>query len=402
MTEKLYMENSYITESKGKVLLNKKVGDKYELILDKTIFYPEGAGGQKGDKGYINDIEVEKAVLKDGNIIHITNEKVPGAEVDIKIDWTNRHHIMIQHTTQHLVSQCFYRLFDIQTLSFHASDDFIYIDLDIENLEKERIRKVEELANEIIRNNFEVKTYYPSDEEMKKIDFRRDPKVENNLRVVEIDSFDFAACGGTHVKNTGELGLIKIVESKRQNGKTRIKVASGDSALKDYRIKNDIALYFMEELSGNEVNIYKKYNKFIESIENLKEDYKNLKYKTFKLIKEKSIHELETIEDVNVLIYDFSDFDFKEGNNFLKEFKDDDVVVSLYSKNEDMVNFIISTPESLNINLNDLADLLRKSYNLKGGGNKNMIQGIFFVEENENVEEIIRENLKGIIKSARN
>lgn len=390
------MENSYLTELNANVLMNRKVGDKYELILDKTIFYPEGAGGQKGDLGTINGIKVEKSILEDDKIIHITKEKVPGSTVDIKIDWDQRHHIMIQHTTQHLVSSCFYRLFGIQTLSFHASDYYIYIDLDIEDLDKEKIENVEDLANDIIRNNFSIKTYYPDEESKKEINFRRVPKVEENLRVVEIDSFDFAACGGTHVKSTGEIGMVKIIEHKRQNSKIRIKVASGNIALKDYRIKNEISLFFMEELSGNENNIYDKYNKYEEFNEELKEENKSLRFKLNNLIKEKSIKNLKTINDKRILVYEFLDLDFKESNNFAKSFEDENIILALYRVNGDRVNYLISVYGYEDINLNDLASRLRESHAMKGGGNKNSIQGIFFIEENEDVLELLINEIQEI------
>lgn len=402
MTEKIYMDNSYLTELNANVLMNKKVGDNYQLILDKTIFYPEGAGGQKGDIGTINGVKVEKSILEDDKIIHITKEKVPGSTVDIKIDWEQRHHIMIQHTTQHLVSSCFYRLFGIQTLSFHASDDYIYIDLDVEDLDKEKIENVEDLANDIIRNNFTVKTYYPDEESKKSINFRRVPKVDHNLRVVEIDSFDFAACGGTHVKSTGEIGLVKIIENKRQNGKTRIKVASGKIALKDYRIKNEISLFFMEELSGNENNIYDKYNKYEESNEELKEENKSLRLKLNDLIKEKASKNIKTIGDKNVLIYEFLDLDFKDSNSFVKSFENENIIIALYKINGEKVNYLISSYGYEDINLNDLASKMRENYNMKGGGNKNSIQGIFFIDKNEDVNELLFKELKSIIKIDQN
>lgn len=397
MTEKIYMENSYLTELDAKVLLNRKVGNEFHLILDKTIFYPDGAGGQRGDKGTINDIEVIKSFERDDKIVHVTKKQVPGSTATIKLDWDNRFHIMQQHTAQHLVSSCFHRLFGIPTLSFHASSDFITIDLDSNTIDEDDIAKVEDLANTVVQYNFSVKSYFPEKESQDKIDFRRKPKVEENLRVVEIDSIDYSACGGTHVNYTGELGLIKIVESNKQNGKSRIKVLVGKESLRDYSLKQKIFNNLGEKLSANEENIIEKFDKYSEDFTDLSENYSKLKDEYFKLLKDKSMVNLNLVNGNNVIIEQFDKLGFNDANGYSKQFDDKDLILILYSQNKEVLQFLIKPCGKASINMGLLMDRLRNSYNLKGGGNKNLLQGIIFISRNENIKELFTRELNNLL-----
>ena len=393
MTEKLYIKNAYLKEVEANVLLNRKFGNEFHIILDKTIFYPDGAGGQRGDKGSINGIEIVKSFERDGKIVHITKEKVSGSTGTVKIDWDNRFHIMQQHTGQHLVSSCFYRLFGIPTLSFHASSDHLNIDLDTDSLSYEDISKVEELANTIIQYNFPVKTYFPSDEEKDVIDFRRTPKVEENLRVVEIDSIDYSACGGTHVNYTGELGLIKITEAFKQNKKIRIKVLVGNESLLDYSNKDRIFQNLSEKLSANEENIIEKFDNYKNSFQELHDSYSSLKNEFFLLQKEVSKENSVLLNGYNLLIEEFNRISFSNANEYAKLFEEEDLVLVLYNKKNEMVQFIIKRCGNVNINMELLMNRLRNAYNLKGGGNKNVIQGIIFISNEDNIENVFKEEL---------
>ncbi len=396
MTEKLYMINSYLNEVEGKVLLNRKVGDEYHTILDKTIFYPDGVGGQRGDKGWINDVIVEKSIEKDGKIIHITKDKIPGSTALVKIDWEHRFQIMQQHTAQHIISSCFHRLFDIPTISFHASDGFITIDLDTDYLENYETEKVEELANTIVQNNFLVKSYFPKEEDKSKIDFRKSPKVNKNLRVVEIDSIDYSACGGTHVNYTGELGLLKIIEIYKQNGKARVKVLVGKESLLDYTKKNNIVYNLAEKLSANSDNLIEKFDMHVESKISLSENYASLKNSFFQLLKENSMTNLEHLGNYKLLFENFYRLNFSEAINYSKFFEEDNIILILYHQNNELVQFLIKPCGNTTINMELLMDRLKNKYNLRGGGNKKLLQGIIYISKNENVIDIFRNELENL------
>lgn len=387
MTKKLFMDNSYLTEITGNILINQRIDDKYHIILDKTIFYPDGVGGQKGDIGTINDVVIDKSYEKDGNIVHVTSEKVSGSVGKIEIDFDNRLKIIQQHTTQHLVSQCFVRLYEIETIGFHCSDDFITIDLDVEYLDKNQIISVEDLSNSVIQNNLDVKTYYPSDEDLQNLPFRKGPKVKENIRVVEIDGFDFAPCGGTHVKSTGELGLIKIINTARQNGKTRITLVSGNLALEDYRIKSDIFDSISKELSANKDNLYDKFIKFKEEKEEISSNYSNLKNKYFELLKDKLI----SSEDSNVVTYNLDGMQFEDGVLLSKKFEDANKIFFAYLlESSKIIKILIKLPDNIDKDIKILKEELSQNFNFKGGGGSNSLQGVLINEDIEKVIEFIK------------
>ena len=395
MTNKKYLENSYLTEYEGKILLNRQVDDKFHLLLDKTIFYPDGLGGQKGDIGTINGINVEYSFEKEDKIYHVTSEKVPGSEGLILINWENRLKIMQQHTTQHLVSQCFKKLYNIDTLGFHASKDFISIDLNIDSISQEQIENVEELANSVIQNNLEVKTYFPDEKELELIDFRREPKVNHDLRVVEIETFDFAACGGTHVKKTGELGLIKIIDTSRVNKNTRITVVSGQLALKDYNTKNEIITKINYELSANTDNILDKFSSLVEQNNNLKENYSKLKKEYYFLLK-KNI--MLNNENKKIVIYDFSKFPFEDAQLLSKEFEDENVILAIYNnQNLNIIPLLVKVCGNLDISLKEFNNALKNKLNFKGGGKDHLIQGVIVNSKDSNIEEFLYSQLKNYI-----
>ena len=154
MTRKEYMFNPYLMELDARVLLNRKIQNYFQLVLDRTIFYPDTAGGQTGDIGSINGIPVEKSIIEGDKIIHLTKSKVPGSEVKILIDWEHRYDVMQQHTAQHLLSACFHVLYDAKTIGFHMSTDFFVIDIEIDHMDDIVVNRIEELANDIIRYNF--------------------------------------------------------------------------------------------------------------------------------------------------------------------------------------------------------------------------------------------------------
>ena len=160
MTNKLYMENPYLKEIHAKILEKKYRDKKYYIKLDRTIFYPHLSGGQPGDKGTINGYEVLETIEDNGSIIHVVEENISGVDVHLSINWDNRLDLMQQHSGQHLLSYSFDKLFNGQTVGFYISKDYVYIDIDIENITEAEIYQVEILSNKIIQSNFMIKSYF--------------------------------------------------------------------------------------------------------------------------------------------------------------------------------------------------------------------------------------------------
>jgi len=255
MTRKLYHDNAYQQEFQAQVRERVTVGNRLGLILDKTCFYPT-SGGQPHDQGTLNGFPVNDVFERedDGAVVHIVSgegkEPVPdkGATVQGRIDWKRRFDHMQQHTGQHILSQAFLRLLGAETVGFHLGARASTIDVDKAPLEAGQLEQVEELANTIVFANLPVRTYFLDREHMEGLALRKQPVVTGPIRIVEVEGFDVSPCGGTHVKATGEVGLIVITRSERHGPETRLEFLCGGRALAEYRrqkrIVNELANQF--------------------------------------------------------------------------------------------------------------------------------------------------------------
>lgn len=378
MTKKVYMENSYLTTLRAKVLSNEKINGEYHLLLDKTIFYPDGVGGQPGDIGSINGIDVEKSVIdkKTEDIYHILKEDVGDSDVTVKIDPDNRFKIMQNHSAQHLISACFMKLFKAQTLSVHIDIDSIYIDIETDELNEKMIESVEDVANTLIFFDFPIKSYFPKEDEIKNIKFRRTPTVHKNLRVVEIENFDIAACGGTHVASTGEIGIIKILNYIKYKKGFRIQLVAGFNALSDYRKKLDALQFINQKLAANDDNVIEKYEKRENAFEELNIEYSNLKEKIISIYGENLKNKIKNYKNFNLLISNFDILPFKNVHKFSTEFDEiENLVQIFYTRENNELKFLLKAPENIPINFESIKTYLKKFNDFKGGGSNGMMQG---------------------------
>ncbi|HBJ82167.1 alanyl-tRNA editing protein [Pseudothermotoga sp.] len=214
--------------------------DKFLAFAEKSPFYPDGKGGQLGDRGKIDTALVLGVEEREGLICHILDAPVEPGEHTFEIDYLRRKDIAIQHSAQHILSASFLRVADIQTLSFHMGEEFSTIDLDVPQITEVVLQEVEEMANEIVRSCIKVEIVETNIESARNLNLRKSlsEKVGEIVRVVKIGDFDLSACAGFHVSNTGEIGIIKIVSwEKVKKTLTRVYFLAGNRALRDYSIR---------------------------------------------------------------------------------------------------------------------------------------------------------------------
>lgn len=236
MTEKLYYENSYIQRFEAEVLACEKQEDYYEIVLDKTAFFPEG-GGQSADRGFLNGIPVSDAREKNGIVYHITSQPIhPGTSVLGEIDFKERFSKMQQHTGEHIISGIVHRRFGWHNVGFHLGSEIVTMDFD-GALNADELADIEYQANEIAFSNRKVEVSYPAKEDLEKLEYRSKIEIEGQVRIVTIPGVDVCACCAPHVNNTGEIGMIKIVDAQKYKGGTRVSMVCGFRALHDYRTK---------------------------------------------------------------------------------------------------------------------------------------------------------------------
>jgi alanyl-tRNA synthetase len=218
MTDRLYYHDSFLYHFEGEV---RDVSEtpRPAVTLDRTAFYPT-SGGQIHDTGWITSGTTkhrvtEVADAEDGRVIHYleaaAKDLVPGTHIRGEIDSTRRRDHMQQHSGQHVLSAAFVRLFNMPTVSFHMADDYCSIDLETLSLSKEQIESAERLANEVILENRPVDIRFVTRAEAGKLGLRKISATERDeLRLIDISEFDLTACGGTHVRQTGQIGCILL------------------------------------------------------------------------------------------------------------------------------------------------------------------------------------------------
>ena len=232
MTEMLYMKDidaNYIQEFDAQVIKQK---DDY-VVLDKTVFYPLG-GGQPSDTGYLvwNDGTTKsrvKEVTKKGIVKHHLEGELPEGEVHGILDWDLRYGRMRMHTAQHIISGVVFDEFNARTVGNQLYHDKARVDLHPVKFSNDDLKLIEEKSNEVIARSLDVKIYEIERAELEsKVNEERAnldliPKSIPRLRVIDIDGFDICPCAGTHVRNTNELGLVKIIK-KENKGKDRERI----------------------------------------------------------------------------------------------------------------------------------------------------------------------------------
>lgn len=243
MTERLYYTDSYLREFRARVL--DRSGDGATLYLDRTAFYPT-SGGQPNDIGSIDGTPVLDVVDEGERVAHRTVSPVDAAEVQCRIDWARRLDHMQQHSGQHLLSAVFIEQFGIETVSFHLGQEISTIDLEAPAVDTEKVTAAERRANEAVWENRPIVITY--EDATAAGDLRKPSDRGGTLRIVSIQGLDRIACGGTHVRLTGEIGPILIRRLEKIRNNVRVEFLCGMRAVRraraDYTALSRIAQLF--------------------------------------------------------------------------------------------------------------------------------------------------------------
>ena len=234
-SERLYYTDAYLVEFDAVVREVRTQDGRWKIVLDRTAFYPT-SGGQPFDTGTIGDATVVDVFdQEDGTIGHLVDRELEvNSRVRGHVDWRRRFDHMQQHTGQHLLSAAFERETGAKTVSFHLGTSASTIDLD-KDLPADQIARVEDAANTVLWEDREVCVKFVTAHEAAKLPLRKDPAREGELRIIEIKDFDLSACGGTHVRRTGGIGVIAISGFERFKGGLRVEFVCGGRALRAYR-----------------------------------------------------------------------------------------------------------------------------------------------------------------------
>jgi alanyl-tRNA synthetase len=241
-TERLFYSDPYQCEFSARIIARREMAGQAAVALDRTAFYPTG-GGQPHDTGKLRPavrtgnepaVSVTDVVAEDGLVWHVLSAPLAVDDILGALDWPLRLDHMQQHTGQHILSQAFIRVGDAETVGFHLGAASSTIDLNRSNLGAEALARVEAAANAIVDAALVVSSTFVAPELLAGIPLRKPPKVTEDIRIVEVAGFDWSACGGTHVANTAQVGLIKITATERRGAELRVSFLCGGRARADY------------------------------------------------------------------------------------------------------------------------------------------------------------------------
>ena len=236
-TEKLYYEDAYMKEFDAEVTDVYSREGRIFVVLDRTAFYPEG-GGQTGDSGrlYLRNGEQAAVMYTTESGDSVEHEISPDGAVPVKgetvkgvIDWEKRFDHMQQHSGEHIVSGLICRRFGCDNVGFHMGKDTVVIDFNA-RISMEDLLQIEKEANAYISEDHDFVSMLPSEEELKKLDYRSKKQIEGSVRIAYFPGADMCACCGTHVSGSAQVGLVKIASAESFHGGTRVELRFGKRA----------------------------------------------------------------------------------------------------------------------------------------------------------------------------
>jgi alanyl-tRNA synthetase len=401
-----------IIKNSSLVSLAKK-DDLVQIVFDKTPFYGE-SGGQVGDKGWIKVssssnllCEVLDTKKFENHIVHIckilTDEIRVGDTVLLEIDVDRRKDIMRHHTATHLLHKALRTVLGehaIQSGSLVSDEYFRFDFVHYKQLFPEELQKIENIVNEKIMACLEVKVKYSTLDEARKLGAMAlfEEKYGEKVRVVTIlekeKSFSIELCGGTHCKNTGEIGMFKIIsESSLGTNLRRIEAVCGRKVYKQILDLEKKLNSICEILSVPAKDVESKLNKLIKQNKELIQELNNTKLQVTDKISQELQQEINgnlvVIKNVpntdGGMLRNMSD---KLVDKYLKSC----AIIILYSKNEDKLNIVLRlTKPALekNVSLENIAKNIYHEFNIKTGGRKDFFQGGGKINKNFSDQELL-------------
>ena len=258
MTDRLYYHDSFLYDFDARVVEALESNGRTALVLDRTAFYPT-SGGQVHDLGTLTADGQQIAIAEvadeeDGRVLHFASKPLAlGTQVHGTVDAARRRDHVQQHSGQHVLSAAFIRLFNMPTVSFHMGEESCTIDLETAGLSAAQAQRAELLANEVIAEDRPVNIRFVPLEEARQLGLRKlPPKQTGDLRLIDISEFDLTACGGTHVRATGQIGSILLRKAEKVKQGVRVEFVCGlravNTARRDYTTLTEAAALYSSHI----------------------------------------------------------------------------------------------------------------------------------------------------------
>lgn len=367
MTEKLFYTDSHMASFTAVVTDCRKNGDRYEVELDRTAFFPEG-GGQYADRGVLDGVRVSDVQEKDGRILHMTEEPLEtGKTVEGQIDWDERFMKMQQHTGEHIVSGLVHSRFGYNNVGFHLGSEDCTMDFNGE-IAREELAQIELEANQAVWKDIEVRVLYPDEEALKEISYRSKIEIEGQVRLVEVPGYDICACCAPHVKRSGEIGAIKLVNVQRYKGGARVTMLCGGRALSDYCMRQ-------KQTDQVSAMLCVKTDEISEAVAHLQKEIADLKYENGEKEKILALQLADSVPAEEDIVCLFSDVIGGDSMRMVmnRVLENGHRICGVFHGNEtDGYRYVIG---SRSADMRALVKEFNATFSGRGGGKAEMVQG---------------------------
>jgi alanyl-tRNA synthetase len=375
VTERLYYADPYLRAFDATVVQTREVDGHPAVVLDRTTFYPT-SGGQPHDTGLLSGVRVvDVFVDEEGDVVHVLSVGLAGEQVHGEVDWPRRTDHMQQHTGQHILSQAYVEAAGAETVSFHLGEDTSTIDLDRAPLEDDLTARAEAIANRIVMEDRAVTAHFVDADELAELPLRKPPAVEGPIRVVTVASFDWSACGGTHVTATGQVGPIKVVRIERRKDLSRVHFLCGWRALADYQRKQAVVQALTAHLTTSEDELLASIERLEEGSKQLSKELNAAQMALLEVEVGRWLEEAEPVGGQRVVRLSFGERDRTLLREAARQLAEHSGVVALLAAERPQTQFVFAAAEDVDADMGALMRVATAVVGGRGGGHARFAQG---------------------------
>ena len=396
-SERLYYTDAYLVQFDAVIRDVQKRDDRWIVTLDRTAFYPT-SGGQPFDTGTLSSAHVfDVCEQEDGSVAHVVDlELEKNSRVRGIVDWPRRFDHMQQHTGQHLLSAAFDRTVAAKTVSFHLGTASSTIDLE-KDVTPEEIAQVEEAANNVLWEDREICIKFVSASEAAKLPLRKEPVRTGELRIVEITDYDLSACGGTHVRRTGAIGIVQIAGVERVKGGTRVEFVCGARALKAYRALNSSVTAGVRQLSVLPADMPAAIERLQTEVRNLQRSHDVLYERLAEREAEALVSTGEKVGAATIVAAVVSGWDANRLKKLASAAASRPGVVAVLITSDSPALIAVSRSPDLSLDTGAVLKQLLERFGGKGGGKGSLAQGGGLVGDVKEMLEAAKEQLQSMV-----
>ena len=377
-TERAYLDNPGTLEFTAEIIERRVLSDgRLGIVLPKTFFFPTG-GGQEHDTGTIGNRRVVDVIAEDdGTVVHVIDGDVPGMIAPAQIDRERRFAFMQHHSAQHLLSQAFAHMLNLETLSANINiDSPSTIDLDAMPPSEADVTRVETFANSIIHQDLSIKIYWVDETNLHTVPLRKPPKVKENIRIVEIAGFDYSACGGTHCASTGMIGSIKILKIEKRADKVRIYFVAGGRALEYYQSYYNTLTQVARLFDTSPESVFDSVKRLQESFRAAQDELKESEGERLTIEARKWLNAAMSLDTIRLVTASFRNRAPQQLRALAGLLQNEPGVVAfIASYDGTKATLLVTCGENVGVRANDLIRKALAGINGRGGGDARLAQG---------------------------